>query len=62
VENVHVVIANSISVFGKDPDTVDGHATDTAKRTAYRIGKWERWVGYNGDGYTIPLSREDGDE
>ena len=51
-----------LSVFGKDPDTVEGYATQTVKRTAYRIGKWERWVWSNGDGYTIPMSREDGDE
>ena len=51
-----------LRVVGKDPDTVEGYAIQTVKRTAYRIGKWERWVWSNGDGYTITMSREDGDE
>ena len=44
-----------LSVFGKDPDRVEGYSTDTVIRTAYRLDQFYRWV-WAQDGYTTNIS------
>jgi site-specific recombinase XerD len=48
--------------FGKDPDTAGGYSTDTVYRTAYRCGKFDRFVWQEENGYVIPLTPEHADQ
>ena len=43
-----------LSTFGMDPDTVQGYAEGTVYKTAYRCGKFDRFVWDRQDGYTLP--------
>lgn len=50
-----------LKVFGKDPESVEGYAQDTVKRTAYRVGKWERFIWEAEVAYTISLTHTHAD-
>ncbi|MFC6717875.1 tyrosine-type recombinase/integrase [Natrialbaceae archaeon GCM10025810] len=47
--------AEWLSVFGKNPERVEGYAEDTVKRTMYRIGVFERFV-WEREGFVVPLT------
>lgn len=42
---------------GKNPEGYDGYSRDTVKRSAYRVGKCERYI-WDEDGYVFPLTHE----
>jgi site-specific recombinase XerD len=48
-------------VFGKSPDAIEGYSEDTVYKTAYRCGKFDRWVWKREGGYTMPLTHEHAD-
>jgi len=50
-----------LKVFGKEPEEVEGYAEDTVKRTAYRVGKWERFIWKQEGGYSVPLDHSHAD-
>ncbi|WP_158055886.1 tyrosine-type recombinase/integrase [Halorussus halophilus] len=51
-----------LSTFGKDPGAAEGYTEDTVYRTAYRCGKFDRFVWELEDGYTIHLTHDHADE
>lgn len=46
---------------GKDPSAADGYSKASVKRTAYRCGKWDRYIWEKEDGYTYPLIHDHAD-
>jgi len=50
-----------LAIFGKNPDAIEGYAEDTVYRTAYRCGKFDRWVWQEENGYTMPVSHDHAD-
>ncbi|MFB6255589.1 MAG: tyrosine-type recombinase/integrase [Haloplanus sp.] len=53
-ENRREKFARWLLLFGKRPESVEGYAEATARRTMYRVGYFERWVWQN-EGEYVPL-------
>lgn len=45
-------------VYGKDPKTYSGYSRDTVKRTAYRCGKFDRFIWEKEGRYSAPLNHD----
>jgi integrase len=48
--------------FGKEPEAAEGYTEDTVYRTAYRCGKFDRFVWTQEDGYVLPLTHDHADQ